>query len=343
MKAPLVSLLIPIYNVEPYLDQALSSAVSQTLKDLEIICINDGSTDNSLNIIKSYAKKDPRIIIIDKPNSGYGDSMNQGLKKAQGKYIGILEPDDWLESNALATLYTLAKEHEADVARGNYYESTTSSETDRPLDKKTTLISNHDANLPLAPAWFDNPSHPKLYEKLFRLPPAIWSAIYRRDFLLENNISFLPTPGASYQDLGFNFKVLATAQRIVLTDEAFLHYRTDNANSSVHNPGKALCVVEEYAGIADFLEERNLLKSLAPLMSAAKFRNYHWNLQRLDHSLAKDFYRTMRSELRLAAQNHWLKKSNFTKFEWLALQGVLHAPIFTKNLLNFRRRLRHPK
>ena len=118
---PLISILVPIYNVERYLRQCLDSICRQTLQDIEIICINDGSTDSSLDIIKEFADQDARIIIIDKPNSGYGDSMNQGLKTARGKYIGIVESDDWVDQEAFKSLYLLAEAYDVEVVRANYY------------------------------------------------------------------------------------------------------------------------------------------------------------------------------------------------------------------------------
>ena len=96
---PKVSILIPIFNVEKYLRQCLDSAVNQTLKDIEIICINDGSTDSSLEILKEYAKVYNSIKIINKQNTGYGHSMNCGLKLAKGEYIGIIESDDFADKN----------------------------------------------------------------------------------------------------------------------------------------------------------------------------------------------------------------------------------------------------
>ena len=90
---PIVSILVPCYNVEAYLRECLDSIVNQTLTDIEIICINDGSTDGTLGIIKEYAAKDKRIKIIDKENEGYGKSMNRGLDAATGEYVGIVESD----------------------------------------------------------------------------------------------------------------------------------------------------------------------------------------------------------------------------------------------------------
>ena len=96
-----VSVLVPIYNVEKYLDKCLQSLCNQTLQEMEIICINDGSTDSSRQIIERYAKIDKRIVVIDKKNTGYGNSMNVGLDRASGEYIGIVESDDFIEPDMM--------------------------------------------------------------------------------------------------------------------------------------------------------------------------------------------------------------------------------------------------
>ena len=101
-----LSVLVPIYNVEQYLPQCLDSLCAQTLKSLEIICINDGSTDASGAILDEYSKNNPNIIVINKKNSGYGDSMNCGLRKAVGEYIGIVESDDFIDPDAFEKLYS---------------------------------------------------------------------------------------------------------------------------------------------------------------------------------------------------------------------------------------------
>ena len=225
---------MPIYNVEKYLPECLDSLIAQTLNDIEIICINDGSTDSSPQIIKRYAKKDSRIIVINKKNSGYGDSMNQGLAKATGEYIAIVESDDYIDEDACENLYRLAKKHNADIVRANYYHHTDASDEIHYSIQKQHLDQPMNID--------DDPAI--LYEA-----PAIWSAIYRRSFLKKNHVEFLPTPGASYQDTGFNMKALCSAERIVYTDKAYLHYRTDNGNSSVKSRDKMDYVLKEYAEI----------------------------------------------------------------------------------------------
>lgn len=321
---PLISVLVPVYNVEQYLAECLSSLIDQSLQDIEIICINDGSTDDSLNILRRFAKKDSRIIIIDKENSGYGDSMNKALKRAHGEYIGILEPDDWIDENAFKVLYQAAKKHNVDIVKANFYRTHTNSKTNLPEDEPVHEIEQQAIITPSKDRY------------VFQFAPAIWSAIYRREFLVENKIDFLPTPGASYQDLSFSFKAWTLARKAVLLPDAFVHYRVDNENSSVNNPGKVNCVVDEYAEIETFLCERGTFSDFGETMNAAKFRNYHWNFQRLDKKLAKEFYQTWLKELTSANDEGLIQPTNFSQKDWLAARTMINHPKLAYLLLRLR-------
>ena len=117
---PKVSIIVPTYNVAEYLDQCITSLINQTLKDIEIIAINDGSTDNSLEILKHYAEKDSRIKIIDKENGGYGIGMNIGLDNCTGDYVGILEPDDYVKTSMYGDLYELAEKYDLDLIKADF-------------------------------------------------------------------------------------------------------------------------------------------------------------------------------------------------------------------------------
>lgn len=324
---PKLSILVPIYNVEQYLAQCLASLTDQTLQEIEIICINDGSTDTSLQIVKDFVRQDSRIVIINKQNSGYGDSMNRALQKAKGDYIGILEPDDWVEPNAFSQLYREAEKTSADVVKANYYKVHTLKDGGLENDKVSEITARAVIN-------------PSKDRKAFQFAPAIWSAIYRKTFLEENAINFLSTPGASYQDLSFNFKVWALAKKAVLLPDAYVHYRIDNANSSVNDPGKVNCVVDEYAEIETFLCERGIFADFGETMNTAKFRNYHWNFQRLEKRLGKEFYQTWRRELLSANDEGLLKKENFSHKDWLALRTMLKHPKIAYLVLYLRSRLK---
>jgi len=118
---PRVSIIIPVFNVENYLKECLDSVVNQTLKDIEIICVNDGSTDGSLSILEEYKEKDERIKVISKLNGGYGHTMNVGMDAATGEYIGIVEPDDYIEPDMYEILYIEAVENDVDFIKADFY------------------------------------------------------------------------------------------------------------------------------------------------------------------------------------------------------------------------------
>lgn len=178
---PLVSVIVPIYNVEKYLRQCITSILNQTLKNLEIILINDGSTDSSSDIIKEYASEDSRIIVVDKPNSGYGHSMNIGLSKATGKYVGIVESDDWIEPDMFEVLYRLSEKDGLEISRSEFFFYDTENGENNRISE--TSYVPHDRVL--APC--DENS-------VFMQQPSIWANLYLRSFLEENNIRFLETP-----------------------------------------------------------------------------------------------------------------------------------------------------
>lgn len=286
-KIPVVSLLVPICNVERYLRECLDSALVQTLRDIEIICINDGSTDASLDIINEYAAADSRVRVIDKANSGYGDSMNQGIDAARGTYVGILESDDFMFPDSLEKLVAKAKETNAQVVKGDFYLYWSKPEQRKELFGIIDESMLGDAYRPV-----DCPG-------IFYKKPSIWSAIYRRDFLNENGIRFLPTPGASYQDAGFNFKVWACAERAAFIHDPILCYRQDNEKSSVNSPNKVFCVCDEYAEMQRFLDERPQLESkLQGVLMRMKVDSYRWNDERLVDELRAQFWERASVELK---------------------------------------------
>ena len=119
-----VSIIIPVYNAEKFLKKCLDSIVNQTFKDIEIICVNDGSKDNSLSILKEYQSKDSRIVIIDKENAGVSAARNDGIRKSTGEYITFVDSDDWLELNGIESIYKIITEKNVDVVNYNYYVDT---------------------------------------------------------------------------------------------------------------------------------------------------------------------------------------------------------------------------
>lgn len=284
MANPKISILVPVYNVEKYLAECLDSLVGQTLKEIEILCINDGSTDGSFRILREYQQKDNRILVIDKKNSGYGDSMNRGIKEAHGKYIGIVEPDDFVDLDAFEKMYKVAEKERADIVKANFYRYMTSKGKD--VEKRNLFLADEVGKV----------IDPRKNRHIFFQQPSIWSAIYRTRLLREMGVDFLPSEGASYQDAGFNFKVFAVARRVVFIDAAFLHYRQDNPESSVKSAKKMYAVKNEYDAVEKFLARVGLMGEFGETLAIVRMGGYIWNMRRLRGEAAWEFAKIVRND-----------------------------------------------
>ncbi|MCL2631613.1 MAG: glycosyltransferase [Coriobacteriia bacterium] len=308
---PLISILIPIFNAEEFLVECLDSVVNQKLTDFEAICINDGSTDSSREIIEQYLQADSRFRVIDKPNSGYGASLNRGLNEARGKYIAILESDDFYDLQILQKLYNSITQFDAQVAKANCYLYWSGP------PKKNTF--NH-----LVPRkQYAKLINPQVNHEIFYLQPSVWSALYSRDFLNDNDVRFLETPGASYQDTGFAFKVWFSATKVVYLPEALLHYRQDNMGSSINSPGKVYCVVDEHSEMDRYISSRPIPDWLPGVKTKMKYDTYLWNYERLAEEFKLEFLQHMAKELAEAEQLGQLDWSLFKEWQHADLQTIL--------------------
>ena len=298
---PKVSILVPVYNVERYLRECLDSLINQTLKDIEIICINDGSTDNSLEILKEYAQNDKRIKIIDKQNTGYGASMNIGLDNAQGEYIGIVEPDDFVKNTMFEDLYALADKNNLDTVKSDFYYYTDKTKQARQaggIKKKNTghVLSIKD----------------DVY--ILKSRPSIWSSIYGKEFLKENDIRFLETSGASYQDTSFAFKTLSTAKRLMFTNKAYLYYRQDNENSSIKSKSKVYAICDEWEEITKYIDERPKIKEIVnDVKLSTQFNAYRWNAIRIDENFKDEFIDKYQKTFKEYFDNNLIGKGFYKK------------------------------
>jgi glycosyltransferase involved in cell wall biosynthesis len=277
--SPEVTVLVPIYNAEQYLTTCLDSLLGQTQESMEVLCINDGSSDNSMEIIEKSARKDPRITVFDKDNSGYGDSLNQGLERAKGKYIGVLESDDFANTTMFENLFAIAAKHDADIVKSDFFEHANG------VSRKASIIPKSDANRLMAPT--DDFA-------IFKSQPSIWSAIYARTFLDSQGIVFTDSPGAAFQDTAFNLKTLATSDKVWLTEDAYVHYRRDNDGSSIHSNDKVFAVCDEYEAFERYMDNRpERMAKIRHQLQAVKFETYSWNLSRLSGPTQEKFFRYM--------------------------------------------------
>lgn len=328
---PKISIIVPVYNVESYLSQCMDSILGQTFTDFEMICINDGSTDSSLSILEEYASKDKRIRLINKENEGYGRTMNRGLLEAKAPYIGIVESDDFVKREMYEKLYVAMTEQPVDIIKCNYYHYTVE-------EGEESAVSQE----------YMDDIYGKIFEPIeradvFLANSSIWAALYRRDFLLENHICFHESPGASFQDLSFQFKVLSSAKRMRIIPDALLYYRTDNVMSSVHASNKIYCISDEIHLIENYIkaQSKERQEKLWPYLTKRKFYDYRWNYNRLDSVFQFAFFEKMVAEFK-----EDFEAGRFEKVEWKQpqdkeqLEWILRDPqdYFMKTVKQYRDR-----
>lgn len=304
-----LSVIVPICNVEKYLAECLESVLLQKKYSMEVICVNDGSKDKSLFILQQYKTKDNRIIIIDKPNTGYGDSMNVGLKRASGDYVGIVESDDIVINGAFEKLLIAAEMSKADVIKGNF----------------NYYFSNKN-NVSLYPNFKDFPTEKKISvsdcPELFFTVPAIWSGIYKRSFLEKNNISFLPTPGASYQDTSFAFKVWAVAKTVYLLTDPIINYRQDNSEASSNISKKVFNIFNETKEMERFLIKHHL-EHFYPEFIKAKYISYGWTINRLNANDKKKFFLKWIPEVKTEFDRGYFIKKYWDIYSWVSIYHMV--------------------
>lgn len=198
-----LSIIVPVYGVEKYIDKCLNSLVKQSLKEIEIIVVNDGTKDNSQKIIDKYVKKYPdKIKSYIKENGGQGSARNYGLKKATGEYIGYVDSDDFVEKDMYKKLYNKAKENNYDiVVCGNYNVS-----EDYQNKNIDAFINNYNTDL----------------ENIFFGKMAVWNKIYKRDILIKNKLEFKEK--VWYEDLAFTLKAIMNSNTFAFIDEPLYDY-----------------------------------------------------------------------------------------------------------------------
>ena len=228
---PYVSILVPVYNASATLAQALGSLARQTFSNIEILLIDDASTDDSPAMLAAFAERDPRAsLLTHRANAGYGAAMNDGLALARGEWVGILEPDDYLEPSFVETLLKAVSPHEnngvfPDVAKAAYWRISHENGAEvstpcayrgrvKPVGKPFALGARANRNL-------------------FQHHPSIWSALYRASFLREGGIRFPEYPGAGWADNEFFYRTLLGARAIVYVDKPLYCYREDSESEEL--------------------------------------------------------------------------------------------------------------
>ena len=239
-----VSIILPFHNVEKYVQKCLDSIVNQTLKEIEIICINDCTSDRSFDIVKEYAARDSRFVLIEhETNQGQGIARNNGIAIARGEYIGFVDPDDWIEPTMFQTMYEAIKNHDADMVEAPYfinYEQASVVKRGKLCIKNPTDKTYNYLKL--------NKNYP------FSAPLAVWSKLTKTDLIRRHNILF--SDGTKAEDHIFTIKCRILADKIYFCKQIFYHYLIRNNSASSYDIipfGKAVQRIKLLEEVKEFL------------------------------------------------------------------------------------------
>lgn len=238
----MLSLIMPSLNVAPYIRESIESALHQTLSNIEILCVDAHSEDGTTEIIREYEQRSKagewpgkHIDLLLSDQRSYGHQVNLAMSQATGKYLAILETDDYVVPNMYERLVELSENMQLDYIRGEYDYFKTLEDGSRQF-----RYVHHYA--PVGELLTDTRS-----ERIMTYDQNLWKGIYRREFLLENHIHFNESEGAAFQDIGFNMQVFSYAKRAYYVEESFYRYRSDRDNSSIHSLNCFRFYVQELA------------------------------------------------------------------------------------------------
>ena len=287
MENPVVSVIVPVYNVEQYLPQCLDSIVNQTLKNIEIICVNDSSTDNSLNILNHYAEKDPRIKVVTQPNGGAGAARNRGLSLAAGKYLSFLDSDDFFEPDMLELAYNKAVCDKADFVvfqSDQYY-------TDRKEFVSVPWTLREKEIPPYTPF-----NHRQLTDNIFKVFVGwAWDKLYDREFVEKNHLRFQEQRTSN--DMLFVFSGVAVAKRISMVKKVLAHQRRDAKDSlSKTRENSWHCFYDALSALRDRLKSEGLYDELEKDYINYALHFSLWNIRTLAEPTRSRLIEKMKSQ-----------------------------------------------
>ena len=251
-----VSVIIPVYNVEQYLRQSLDSILGQTLEDIELLCVNDGSTDKSLEILQEYASKDERVKIFDKENEGQGVGRNIGIKNATGEFIAFVDPDDWVEPDMYEKMYNQAKTLNSQVVFCDYRKV---QEWDGKITiphifrKAVSLTKSKPIKVPVG----QNIKKPILYNSFLVAPCQAWNGIYDTKLVKENAIRFADF--RCFEDVMFIVRTIVLAQNISYLNSVLYNYRIRKTSTLRANEERYIDLINITKAVKDYLKKQGLM------------------------------------------------------------------------------------
>lgn len=308
-----ISVVIPVYNVEKYLHQCLDSILNQTFQDFEIICVDDGSTDRSLDILQEYKRKDDRFVIIQQNHFGAGFARNSGIRVAYGKYIQFLDADDYFELTMLEELYNHAEKYGADLTVCS----------SRKVDDDGNVTETGNPSFPIN--IYKVPMEQVFSRQDFKddifclLTPMPWNKLYLKKMILDNNIEFPPI--SISEDIAFVHACVACADKIVAFNKELINYRFNRLGSLVSTRSHyTIDAVKSCMYLKQFLEARGLYSELETAYKKAVINHIRAEISYCNDDEYKEFLTDFKNLL----PNDWTKYQSALRKDYITPEYLRH-------------------
>lgn len=279
-----VSIIVPVYNVERYLAKCLDSCINQTFDDIEIICVNDGSTDRSLSVLEAYARLDDRIKIIAKENGGLSSARNTGVKVAGGDYILYVDSDDFISQIAVESSYKNAVENNSDVVLFDYF-----LDVPNPQFRNVLTINAYGDKYVNSPFNIDN-----IENTVYKYTPiAAWTKLYKREFLEKNNIVF--KEGVYYEDVPYWAEVLIKANRITYLNQPLYSYFVGRDGQIMAcNDKRCFDVITVFQDVEKYFKECGYYERFKPVLDVVMIMHFIQKLKIIRVDLREKLFNAYR-------------------------------------------------
>ncbi len=286
-----VSVVIPVYNVEEYLKKCLNSVINQTLSEIEVICVDDGSTDHSLQILEEYAERDDRIKVITKENGGIASARNKGMEYATGEYIGFVDSDDWIELDMYEKLYENAKFYDSDMVMcsAHRFDNITH---ELKYDMPYFTLERFDET-------FDNCvfTPDKTKDFFFDICVTPWSKLYKSEFLEEIGVKF--HEGLDFEDNTFFYETYLKASKLSLVRDFLYYYRINRSGSFITSANERFFdIVEMFDLTEDILMKTGNLDIYMERFSNYRISSILVRYNQVDKKYKQDFFEIIKENFK---------------------------------------------
>ena len=323
-----LSVILPSLNVVPYITECMDSVTNQSMRELEILCVDAGSTDGTREILDEYARKDTRITVLDSDVKSYGRQINIGLDCVSGDYVAILETDDWIDQDMYKCLYEYALQDKVDYVVADF-DAFFELQSEKYYFVRQRLFDNTRQD------WYGKILNSDEIATLRASDYVLWKGIYRREFIEQNRIRLHESPGAAFQDMGFLQQVKSYATRAIYIDKSFYRYRKGREGTSSGELDGLKYYKEEFAWINDELRLTETLTEIHKkyyyyTMSISLITKYEqillglngdWRDQRLSGP-----YKWFREQVLGALRCGFLYETMYGQERWKKLSLLLTSP-----------------